>query len=125
NIHVTIDDMQASALGSDGSDGSGLDGIDISTQSNADDAITVIDHAIDQVAATRAKLGAIQNRLEHTIANLGVTIENLQAAESRIRDADMAKEMSEFVRSQILQQAATAMLAQANLVPQTVLQLLG
>ncbi|MFO7246489.1 MAG: flagellin, partial [Bacillota bacterium] len=66
-----------------------------------------------------------QNRLEHTIANLGVTIENLQASESRIRDADMAKEMSEFVRSQILQQAATAMLAQANLVPQTVLQLLG
>ena len=117
DIKVTIDDMSAAALG--------VEEVNISTQGGADDAISAIDDAIKQVSQQRANLGAVQNRLEHTIANLGVTIENLQASESRIRDADMAKEMSEFVRSQILQQAATAMLAQANLVPQTVLQLLG
>lgn len=80
--------------------------------------------AINQVSAIRSDLGAVQNRLEHTINNLGTTSENLQAAESRIRDVDMAKEMSEFTKNNILQQAATAMLAQANQQPQGVLQLL-
>jgi len=76
------------------------------------------------VSSARAQLGAIQNRLEHTISNLGVAAENLTAAESRIRDADMAKEMMEFTRQQILLQSSMAMLAQSNVIPQNVLQLL-
>jgi flagellin len=84
-----------------------------------------IDAAIDIVSAERSKLGAIQNRLEHTIANMGVTMENLAASESRIRDVDMAEEMTQFTKNQILMQSATAMLAQANMKPQAVLQLLG
>ncbi len=99
-------------------------GIDVSTQKSADKAITVINSAIETVSTERSKLGAMQNRLEHTIKNLDTSAENLQAAESRIRDVDMAKEMMEFTKQNILQQAATAMLAQANQAPQTVLQLL-
>jgi flagellin len=95
------------------------------TQAGADAAITNINDAIEQVSAERSKLGAIQNRLEHTIANLGTSAENLQAAESRIRDLDMAEEIMAFTKNNILQQAATAMLAQANMAPQSVLQLLG
>jgi len=91
----------------------------------ADAAITTVDTAINKVSAERSKLGAYQNRLEHTIANLGTSAENLQAAESRIRDLDMAEEIMAFTKNQILQQAATAMLAQANMAPQSVLQLLG
>lgn len=83
-----------------------------------------VQSAINAVSALRSNLGAVQNRLEHTINNLGTTAENLQAAESRIRDVDMAKEMSEFTKNGILQQAAQAMLAQANQQPQGVLQLL-
>lgn len=90
----------------------------------ADAAITVIDDAIKQVSAERSKFGAYQNRLEHTINNLGTSAENLTAAESRIRDVDMAKEMMEFTKNNILTQAAQAMLAQANQQPQGVLQLL-
>ncbi|HHV84070.1 MAG TPA: flagellin, partial [Tepidanaerobacter syntrophicus] len=100
-------------------------GIDVSTQAAADKAITVINRAIETVSAERSKLGAMQNRLEHTINNLDASAENLQAAESRIRDVDMAKEMMEFTKQNILTQAATAMLAQANAAPQTVLKLLG
>jgi flagellin len=85
----------------------------------------VLDDAINTVSAERSKLGAFQNRLEHTISNLGTSAENLQAAESRIRDLDMAEEMMAFTKNNILQQAATAMLAQANMAPQSVLQLLG
>ncbi|GEA16631.1 flagellin [Moorella sp. E308F] len=99
-------------------------GISVITQENANDAITIINNAIEAVSAERAKLGAYQNRLEHTIANLSVAAENLTAAESRIRDLDMAQEMMAFTRNQILSQAGTAMLAQANAQPQTVLQLL-
>lgn len=83
-----------------------------------------VQSAINAVSGLRSNLGAVQNRLEHTINNLGTTAENLQAAESRIRDVDMAKEMSEFTKNGILQQAAQAMLAQANQQPQGVLQLL-
>ena len=104
-----------------GSDG----GIDVSSQESASAAITIIDAAIEDVSAERSKLGAYQNRLEHTIANLGTSAENLQAAESRIRDLDMAEEIMAFTKNNILQQAATAMLAQANMAPQSVLQLLG
>jgi flagellin len=99
-------------------------GVDVSTQAAADKAITIINNALETVSAERSKLGAMQNRLEHTIANLDTSSENLQASESRIRDVDMAKEMMEFTKNSILQQAATAMLAQANQQPQTVLQLL-
>ncbi|MBD8498257.1 flagellin [Paenibacillus arenosi] len=86
--------------------------------------LTKIQAAVDTVSSLRSNLGAVQNRLEHTINNLGTTAENLQAAESRIRDVDMAKEMSTFTKNNILNQAATAMLAQANQQPQGVLQLL-
>ncbi len=88
-------------------------------------AITSVDAAIAQVSALRGDLGAFQNRMESTIRNLGVAVENLSAAESRIRDTDMALETVSFTKNQILQQAGTAMLAQANTVPQSVLQLLG
>ncbi len=100
-------------------------GINISDQSSANSAISTIDKALNKVSTERSKLGAVQNRLEHTIKNLDTSAENLQAAESRIRDVDMAKEMMEFTKQNILQQAATAMLAQANMAPQTVLKLLG
>jgi len=99
-------------------------GINVSTQSKADLAITTINTAIETVSAERSKLGAFTNRLEHTIANLGTSSENLTSAESRIRDVDMAKEMSTFSKNNILSQAAQAMLAQANAQPQQVLQLL-
>lgn len=94
-------------------------------QANARAALEKIEKAINTVSSQRAKFGAVQNRLEHTINNLGVNAENLAASESRIRNADMAKEMTEFTRNQILVQAGTAMLAQANAVPQNVLRLLG
>lgn len=101
-----------------------LTGLKIDSQEDADEAITTIQEAIDKVSSERAKLGAMQNRLEHTINNLGTSSENLTAAESRIRDVDMAKEMMEFTKNNILTQAAQAMLAQANQQPQGVLQLL-
>ncbi len=102
----------------------GIDGISVTTNEEANEAIDAIDEAISKLSDARSKLGAVQNRLEHTINNLQVTHENLTASESRIRDADMALEMTEFTRNNILNQAATAMLAQANQLPQGVLQLL-
>jgi flagellin len=113
---LAISDMSSEALK--------VDAIDLTTADSASKAITTIDEAIQKVSAERAKLGAIQNRLDHTINNLGTSAENLTAAESRIRDVDMAKEMMEFYKNSILQQAAQAMLAQANQLPQGVLQLL-
>jgi len=102
----------------------GIDEIDVLSHESANMAIFKLDQAINAVSSTRAKLGATQNRLEHTINNLQVTHENLSSAESRIRDADMALEMTEFTKNNILNQAAQAMLAQANQLPQGVLQLL-
>jgi len=116
SIELNIAKMTAAGLG--------VSGLTISSQSGADDAITIINNAIETVSAERSKLGAYQNRLEHTINNLGTASENLIAAESRIRDVDMAKEMMEFTKTNILSQAAQAMLAQANQLPQGVLQLL-
>lgn len=116
SIKLSIASMTASGLG--------VSGISISGQAGADKAITTINKAIETVSAERSKLGANQNRLEHTINNLGTSSENLTAAESRIRDVDMAKEMMEMTKNNILQQAAQAMLAQANQQPQGVLQLL-
>ena len=102
----------------------GISGIDISTQSGAKAAVDRIKTAINTVSSTRGDLGAIQNRLEHTINNLSVTTENMTAAESRIRDVDMADEMMAYTKNNILVQASQAMLAQANQLPQGVLQLL-
>ncbi|MBO8157633.1 MAG: flagellin [Bacillaceae bacterium] len=99
-------------------------GISVMDQDDADSAVTAIQSALDRVSAERSKLGAYQNRLEHTINNLGTSQENLTAAESRIRDVDMANEMMAFTKNNILTQAAQAMLAQANQQPQGVLQLL-
>jgi flagellin len=101
-------------------------GIDVSsTQGAATAALGVIDKAIGTVSTARASLGAAQNRLQHTVNSLSVAAENASAAESRIRDTDMAKEMTSFTRSQILSQAGVSMLAQANSAPQSVLKLLG
>jgi flagellin len=91
---------------------------------NAQALVTALDSALNTVSEKRGKFGAVQNRLEHTVASLGVAQENMSAAESRIRDVDMAQEMVQFTRNQILLQAGTAMLAQANAAPQVVLQLL-
>jgi flagellin len=98
--------------------------VDLTTQKGSEVGMTAIDRAINRVSSERSKMGAIMNRLDHTIKNLGVTSENLQASESRIRDVDMAKEVMEFTKSNILSQAAQAMLAQANMIPQGVLGLL-
>jgi flagellin len=121
NMLVGIDDMRATALGVRNADG---DALDLTNAGSASTAITTINNAIEKVSAERSKLGAFQNRLEHTINNLGTSSENLTAAESRIRDVDMAKEMMEQTKNSILAQAAQAMLAQANQQPQGVLQLL-
>ena len=139
-LDINIANMQTTALGTDPEGSVDINGLKVAdvdsvnedttdpggvlTQADADKAIPNIQDAINQVSAARSKLGAYQNRLEHTIANLGTAAENLAAAESRIRDVDMAAEMMEFTKNQILQQAGVAMLAQANMAPQAVLQLL-
>ena len=99
--------------------------LDISTVSGSNLALSIVDAAISQVSNQRAKFGALQNRFSSTISNLETSVENLSAARSRIRDADFAVETAELTRTQILQQAGTAMLAQANSIPQNVLSLLG
>ena len=116
-LKVSINDMHTSALG--------IDGLDISTQEGAAAAIDVVENAINYVSDVRGGLGAIQNRLEHTSNNLSVMAENIQDAESSIRDTDVAEEMMSYVKNNILVQSAQAMLAQANQLPQGVLQLLG
>jgi flagellin len=115
-LNVKIADMSSTGLD--------INGLKIDKQSDAQDAVEKIKAAINTVSETRGKLGAAQNRLEHTINNLSVTAENMTAAESRIRDVDMAKEMMSYTKNNILVQASQAMLAQANQVPQGVLQLL-
>ena len=115
-LTVSVGDMSSNSLG--------IGGISIATQSGAKAAVDKIKSAINSVSSTRGDLGAIQNRLEHTINNLGVTTENMTAAESRIRDVDMADEMMSYTKNNILVQASQAMLAQANQLPQGVLQLL-
>ncbi|QUG40793.1 flagellin [Psychrobacillus sp. INOP01] len=141
SMSLSINDMRSAALGITGNAGqagftsgnsvtNGTNDIqaeaalNISNKEDASKSIAVIDKAISSVSAERGKLGAVQNRLEHTINNLGTSSENLTAAESRIRDVDMAKEMMNQTKNSILSQAAQAMLAQANQQPQGVLQLL-
>ena len=139
-ISVTIDNMTAEGLALETVDGSGAvtsklkvaytsadytSGVLNSGASlNHDDVLTTIDNAIKTVSTQRADLGAVQNRLDHTISNLSTTKENLSEANSRIVDVDMAEEMMSFTKSNILSQAATSMLAQANQMPQGVLSLL-
>ncbi len=114
SIAVTIGDMGSSALG-----------ITINIKTAADTALTNLDAAINTVSAQRARLGAVQNRMEYAVENLSTTSENLTAAESRIRDVDMAAEMVNYTKNSILNQSAMAMLAQANQQPQQILSLLG
>ncbi|MBU4438258.1 MAG: flagellin [Firmicutes bacterium] len=116
SMSISVQNMSSASLG--------ISNIDLTSSTSASAAITTIDTAISSVSSERAKLGAYQNRLEHTINNLGTSSENLSSAESRIRDVDMAKEMMEFTKNNILSQAAQSMLAQANKQPQNVLQLL-
>ncbi|GEQ34423.1 flagellin [Marinilactibacillus psychrotolerans] len=134
SLSINVEDMTADALGvsfaSDATVPLDLVGDDGTAVTNAADAgaegaINAIDKAIKSVSTQRSNLGANQNRLEHTINNLTTTKENLTEANSRIRDVDMAEEMMSFTKSNILSQASTAMLAQANQMPQGVLQLLG
>ena len=119
-ITITISKMDASALGI-----GGANAVNVTTQGNAQEAIGKITKAIAKVSAQRSDLGAVQNRLEHTIANLDNVVENTTAAESQIRDTDMAKTMVEYTKNNILSQAGTAMLAQANQSTQNVLSLLS
>ncbi|XOQ43481.1 MAG: Flagellin [Clostridium sp.] len=115
-VSLGVSDMSSAGLG--------VDNISIATQEDAENAIDAIKNAINTVSSTRADLGALQNRLEHTVNNLTTMSENLTSAESTIRDVDMASEMVELTKNQILEQAATSMLAQANAQPQSVLSLL-
>ncbi|TCI48996.1 flagellin [Exiguobacterium sp. SH3S2] len=116
-VVLNVADMRAEALG--------IDGLDVMTQAGASDAIAKFDKAINDVSLERSKLGAIQNRLEANIGVVTIGSENLTASESRIRDADMAREMMDFARLNILNQSGMAMIAQSNALPQGVLQLLN
>ena len=122
-LTLSFANLSSADLGASG-DVSAINVNSLTTGGDASAAIAAIDTAISSISSQRAELGATQNRLEHTVKNLSVSVENLSAAESRIRDTDMAAEMVSFTRNQIMQQAGTAMLAQANAVPQSVLGLL-
>ena len=116
-INLKIDSMSSKNIG--------VDGLKVDTEENATNAIDTISAAIQKVSDQRSALGAVQNRLEHTIANLDNVVENTTSAESRIRDVDMAEEMVEYSKNNILAQAGQSMLAQANQATQGVLSLLG
>ncbi|MGW6132490.1 flagellin N-terminal helical domain-containing protein [Cellulomonas sp. NPDC055163] len=131
---VSIKALNGGSVGAATDPGAGVDGgtvvanttagLDFSSATAAQASITKIDEKIESVSTARANLGALQNRFEHTVKNINVSVENLSASESRIRDTDMASEMVSFTRAQILSQAGTSMLAQANQIPQGVLSLL-
>ena len=121
SMSIEIGDMRAQALKIVNDKGRGLS---VETAQSANEAITAFDAALNAVSSQRANLGAVQNRLEYTISNLDNTAENLTSAESTLRDVDMAKEMMEYSKNNILNQAAQAMISQANQQPQNVLQLL-
>jgi flagellin len=128
--YIEIGSATASSLGvgnnsSTSLTGNGIAGYTVSTQSAAQTALFALNEAIVSKDNIRASLGALQNRLQNTITNLSIQAENLQAAESRVSDADIAAEMSNFVRNQILAQAAVSMLSQANAIPQLAMQLIG
>ena len=121
SMNIEIGDMRAQALKITNAKGKGLS---VKDAESANEAITAFDAALNRVSSQRANLGAVQNRLEYTISNLDNTAENLTSAESTLRDVDMAKEMMEYSKNNILNQAAQAMISQANQQPQNVLQLL-
>ena len=121
---ATKDQQVSLNIGDMSSKGLKINNVSVATQDDALKAISTIEDAVNSVSGTRADLGALQNRLEHTVNNLGVTSENLTSAESRIRDVDMAKEMMEMTKNNVLTQAAQSMLAQANTQPQSILKLL-
>ena len=133
-LKVTLNQMSSSQIGTHTTNattfkktlttGKAVSNISVTTAAKAKEAIDIANNAIDQISSMRSDFGALQNRLEHTINNLSVQSENITAAESRIRDVDMAKEMMAYTKNNILVQASQAMLAQANQVPQVVLQLL-
>jgi flagellin len=123
NVGSSDFDSNGTSLGSQ--NGSTLGQISIGTVTGAEAAVGVVDAAIQQVSSSAAKLGAISNRLDHVVNNLQETIVNTSASKSRILDADFAVESANLAKQQVLQQAATAMLAQANAQPQSVLALLG
>ncbi len=116
NTQVNLTAITSSALG--------IADLTVTTAQNALTALNTVNSALSVITAGRGKVGAVQNRLSHSIANLSVSVENLQSAESSIRDADIAQEVALLTRNQILVQSATAMVGQANLIPQSVLQLL-
>ena len=117
NAEANIGDIDSTGLG--------LATLDVLTSTNATGSLATLNSAIDTVVSNRGNLGAVQNRLRFAFDHLGITTENLSAAKSQIEDVDFATEMAAFTKNQILVQAATAMLAQANILPQAVLQLLG
>ena len=121
SLSIEIGDMRAKALDIKKDDGSSLS---VASAEEANKAIEAFDKALNSVSSQRANLGAVQNRLEYTISNLDNTAENLTSAESTLRDVDMASEMMEYSKNNILNQAAQAMISQANQQPQNVLQLL-
>lgn len=123
--YIKIGNSTASALGLGMGAEEGKEGRTVSTQETAQKALDAINRAIESKDKIRADLGAMQNRLENTISNLQIQAENTQAAESRISDVDVATEMTEYVRNQVLSQAAVAMLSQANSIPQMALQLIS
>ena len=125
-LHIGANRQQdvGAAFGNMSVESLGLRNLLVTSNTHANSTMSRVDNAIEQVSVERSRLGAVQNRLEHTINNLSVTAENLTASESRIRDVNMAQEMMKFTRSNILSNAATSMLAQANQMPQSVLQLL-
>jgi flagellin len=116
NEQINLKAVTASALS--------IDSLSVKTSSDALTALDGISEAISTVTATRGQVGAVQNRLMRSISNLSISVENLSAAESQIRDADIAEEVALLTRNQIMVQASTAMVGQANLIPQSVLQLL-
>ena len=117
NTEINLSSITSSSLS--------IDSLSVTSSSGALTALSSINTAISSVAASRGKVGAVQNRLTRSISNLSVSVENLQAAESQIRDADIAKEIADLTRNQILIQSSTAMVGQANLIPQSILQLLA
>lgn len=124
-IGTTSAEIMTISLSSASAASLGISAVSLGSMASASAALSTIKTAIGTVSTNRAALGAYQNRLEHTINNLGTTSENLSAANSRIRDVDMAAEMSQFTKNQVLNQAGVAMLAQANQSPQSILKLLG
>ncbi len=125
DLQLNMPDLRADNLGFGRGSGRTVDVIDVSTVSGVNEALEIVDEALDQISRARATLGAFVNRLESTISNLSVSSENLTASESRLSDADIAAETTSFTLHQVLYQAGTSVLAQANFLPQQLLSLLG